>query len=386
MKVYFDNAATTAVDEQVIELMTRVLRENYGNPSSIHSHGRKSRTLIEKSRKKVANALGVAPGEIFFTSGGTEADNMALNCAVTDLDCTHIITSPLEHHAVLHTAQHIEHCNKKVKLSIVGLTELGHIDTENLRQLLQENSDRKTIVSLMHANNEIGNMIDLEEVGNICAEFGAYFHTDTVQTIAHWDLKPKHCKVHFLAASAHKFNGPKGVGFIFIDESIQVKPIIHGGAQERNMRGGTENLVGIVGLAKALEISIEEMEHTKKHIMALREHMMARLQNEIEGVTFNGDYAGRTNYIPLNVAFPNHKDSDMLLFNLDIAGISASGGSACSSGSNIGSHVLTAIKANPNKTSIRFSFGKYNSLEEIDYTVDKLVEIVTGVKAEMAEK
>ncbi|MBI1184040.1 aminotransferase class V-fold PLP-dependent enzyme [bacterium] len=384
MKVYFDNAATTPVDERVIELMTRVLQENYGNPSSIHSHGRKSRTLIEKSRKKVANALGVAPGEIFFTSGGTEADNMALTCAVTDLECKHIITSPLEHHAVLHTAEHIEKCYKDVKLSYVGLTPNGHIDTEDLRRLLQENSHLKTMVSLMHANNEIGNMIDLAEIGEICAEHQAYFHTDTVQTIGHWEVKPKENKVHFLAASAHKFNGPKGVGFIYIDENVQVKPFIHGGAQERNMRGGTENLAGIVGLAKALEISLDEMEEMKNRIMGLRAHMIKRLTTEVEGVSFNGDYNGRSNYIPLNIAFPNHKDSDMLLFNLDIAGISASGGSACSSGSNIGSHVLKAINADPDKTSVRFSFGKYNTLEEIDYTVDKLVEILSDRKIAVA--
>lgn len=381
MNVYLDNAATTPIDERVIELMTRVLRDNYGNPSSIHSHGRKSRTLIEKSRKKVANALGVAPGEICFTSGGTEADNMAITCAVHDLGCNHIITSPLEHHAVLHTAEHIGQCHKEVKVSLVSLTPNGHIDTESLKQILAENKDRKTLVSLMHANNEIGNMIDLAEIGGICEEFNAYFHTDTVQTIGHWDVKPKECKVHFLAASAHKFNGPKGSGFIFIDESVQVKPFIHGGAQERNMRGGTENLAGIVGLAKSLELSLAEKDEVKANILAMRHHFIERLQNEIEGVSFNGDYEGRCNYIPLNVAFPNHKDSDMMLFNLDIAGISASGGSACSSGSNIGSHVLRAINADPNKTSIRFSIGRFNTMEEIDYTIDKLVEIVVGKTA-----
>ncbi len=383
MTVYLDNAATTPIDDRVIELMARILKENYGNPSSIHSHGRKSRTLIEKSRKKVANALGVAPGEICFTSGGTEADNMALTAAVNDLGVNHIITSALEHHAVLHTAEHIGKAHSGVKVSMVGITENGHIDTESLKNLFEANKDRKTLVSLMHANNEIGNMIDLAEIGAICKEYGAYFHTDTVQTIGHWDVKPKECGVHFLAASAHKFNGPKGVGFIFIDENVQVKPFIHGGAQERNMRGGTENLVGIVGLAKALELSLEEMDEVKAHILNLRKHFINRLTNEIEGVSFNGDYDGRTNYVPLNVAFPNHKDSDMLLFNLDIEGISVSGGSACSSGSNVGSHVLAAIKANPSKTSVRFSFGRFNTLEEIDYTVDKLVEIIVGKPAEV---
>jgi len=383
MKVYLDNAATTPVDERVVELMTRVLAENYGNPSSVHSQGRKARTLIEQSRKKVAKALGVAPGEVFFTSGGTEADNMALNCAVEDLGCDHIIVSPIEHHAVLYTAEHLSR-SRGVKLSEVNILENGHIDTDHLKQLLTDNSDKKSIVCLMHANNELGNMIDLSEIGGICKEHGAYFQTDTVQTIGHWDVKPKEHGVHFLAASAHKFNGPKGIGFIFIDESLQVKPFIHGGSQERNMRGGTENLAGIVGLAKALEISLDEMTEVKALAMSLRQHMISRLKDEIPGVSFNGDYEGRTNYIPLNVSFPAHEGGEMLLFNLDIAGISVSGGSACSSGSSIGSHVLKAVSGDPNKTSIRFSFGKYNTKEEIDYTVDKLVEIITGVKKEVS--
>lgn len=382
MKVYLDNAATTPVDERVIELMTKVLKENYGNPSSIHAHGRKSRTLIEKSRKKVAAALGVSPGEILFTSGGTEADNMALHCAVKDLGCNHIITSAIEHHAVLYTAERLER-EGCVHLSHVNILTNGHVDMEHLKQLLEEHADKTSLVSLMHANNEIGNMIDLKEVGTICAEHKAYFHTDTVQTIGHWDIKPKECGVHFLAASAHKFNGPKGIGFIYVDENVQVKPMILGGSQERNMRGGTENLVGIVGLAKSLEISLAEMDEMKERILGFRKHMIARLTSEIEGVVINGDYNGRTNYIPLNVSFPAHKDGEMLLFNLDIAGVSASGGSACSSGSNIGSHVLRALNADSSKSSIRFSFGKYNTIEEVDFTVDRLVEIFSPSKKEV---
>lgn len=382
MKVYLDNAATTPVDERVIELMTKVLKDTYGNPSSIHSHGRKSRTLIEKSRKKVAEALGVSPGEILFTSGGTEADNMALHCAINDLGCRHIITSPIEHHAVLYTAERLAQSDH-VGLSMVEVLPDGHINIEHLKQLLAEHADKKPLVSIMHANNEIGNMIDLAEIGAICREHGAIFHSDTVQTIGHWHVKPKECGVHFLAASAHKFNGPKGVGFIYVDENVRVKPIILGGSQERNMRAGTENLVGIVGLAKSLEVSLEEMDEMKERILGFRKHMIARLQAEIEGVVVNGDYNGQTNYIPLNVSFPAHQDGEMLLFNLDIVGISASGGSACSSGSNIGSHVMRALNADASKTSIRFSFGKYNTLEEIDYTVDRLVEQLTGVKKEV---
>lgn len=375
MHVYLDNAATTPMHEEVVDLMSRLMREQYGNPSSIHSHGRKARTLIEKSRKKVAAALGVAPGEIFFTSGGTEADNMALHCAVRDLECNHIITSPIEHHAVLHTAEHIEKIDG-LKLSQVKLLPNGHVDLESLKKLLQENKGKTTLVSLMHANNEIGNLLPLAEVGAICEEYGAFFHSDTVQTVGHLPVNPKAAKLHFLAASAHKFNGPKGVGFIYVDENIQLKPYIHGGAQERNMRGGTENVMGIVGLAKALEISLAEMEEMTERITGLRNYMIAQIKERIPQAEFNGDYNGSTNYIPLNVSFPMEKDGDMLLFNLDIAGISVSGGSACSSGSNTGSHVLRAIDVDADKSSIRFSFGKFTTKEEIDYTLNKLTEIV----------
>ncbi|MCB0736303.1 MAG: cysteine desulfurase [Bacteroidetes bacterium] len=377
MNVYLDNAATTPMDPEVVALMTRVMTENYGNPSSIHALGRKSRTLIEKSRKKVAKHLGVAPGEIFFTSGGTEADNMAISCAVRDLGVTHIITSPLEHHAVLHSAERMveEH---GVKLSIVQLLPDGHVDLGHLKTLLEENADRKTLVSLMHANNEVGNLLDVAQVGALCRENGAYFHTDTVQTIGHLEVTPKEWGVHFLAASAHKFHGPKGIGFIYVDENVQVKPILTGGSQERNMRGGTENLIGIVGMAKALDIAIEELDEIRTRLTDIRNHMMTRLQNEIEGVKFNGDYNGRTNYIVLNVAFPDNGDGDMMLFNLDIAGIAASGGSACSSGSNVGSHVLRAIGKNLNMNSVRFSFGKFTTKEDVDYAVDKLVELING--------
>ena len=374
MKVYLDNAATTPIDPQVLDLMHKVQCENYGNPSSIHTIGRKSRTLIEKSRKKIASILGVAPGEIFFTSGGTEADNMALQCAVHHLGCKRIITSAIEHHAVLHTCEEL-HREAGIQLDLVSLDEKGRINLEHLETLLKDSPKGKTIVSLMHANNEIGNMIDLLAVGNICEAYGALFHSDTVQTIGHWDVKPKESKVHFLAASAHKFNGPKGIGFIYLDENVKIRPMIHGGSQERNMRGGTENIGGIVGLCKALELSIEEMETMKARICELRAYFIEQLEQGIPGVSFNGDYLGNTNYIPLNVSFPVQEGDDMLLFNLDIAGIAASGGSACSSGSDVGSHVLAQLKLKPNTNNIRFSFGKYNTKEDIDLTVAALKDI-----------
>lgn len=372
MNVYLDNAATTPIDKAVIDIMTTVMNDCYGNPSSIHAHGRKARTYIEKSRKKVAQLLGVAPGEICFTSGGTEADNMALNCAVCDLDCTHIITSKTEHHAVLYTAQKLEK-TANIKVSYVNILPNGHIDIEDLEQILEANKELKTIVSLMHANNEIGNILDIEKVGELCKKYTAYFHTDTVQTIGHIPVKPKDWNVHFLAASAHKFNGPKGSGFIFIDESVQVKPFIYGGSQERNLRGGTENIIGIVGLAKAMDIAYTEMEEMTAKLSGLKKHMINRFKTELPSVVLNGDAEGRSNYVTLNVGFPLKKDADMMLFNLDIAGISASGGSACSSGSNIGSHVLAEIGASSDCANIRFSFGKYNNIDEIDFTVDKII-------------
>lgn len=375
MKVYLDNAATTPVDPEVIELMSRVMIEHYGNPSSIHEQGRKARTLIEQSRKKIAGHLDVSPGEIFFTSGGTEADNMALNCAVNDLGCTHIITSPLEHHAVLHTAQNIS-SRQGIQLSLVRLKENGHVDLEDLEKILQSHQDDKFIVSLMHANNEIGNILDIQRVGGVCKEYGALFHSDTVQTVGHLEVKPRECQIDFLAASAHKFHGPKGIGCIYVNEDISIKPMLQGGSQERNMRGGTENITGIVGMAKALDIAMNEMIHESKRITGLKKHMIERIKKEIPGAVFNGDAEGNSNYTVLNIGVPVNSDDDMVLFNLDIAGIAASGGSACSSGSSIGSHVLRAINAPTDKTGIRFSFGRFTTREEIDFALDKLKELV----------
>lgn len=373
MKAYLDNAATTPILPEAIEVMQEIMGSCFGNPSSIHWHGRQAKTCIEKARRSIAKLLGVAPGELFFTSGGTEADNMALNCAVRDLGVKRIITSRVEHHAVLHVADCL--ADRGVVVEYVELDELGHVRLDSLEAFLT-GSDQKTLVSLMHANNEIGNLIDLERVGSLCKEHNALFHTDSVQTVGHLPIKPKEWNVDFMAASAHKFHGPKGIGFIFINEDLSLKPFIYGGSQERNMRGGTENLIGIVGMSAALNHAYEVMDEEIERIGALKKHMALRLQEEVEDVRFNGDPFGRSNYIALNVSFPQRGDDEMLLFNLDIAGVSASGGSACSSGSNTGSHVVRELKAAEGRSSIRFSFGKFTTLEEIDFAVDQIKKIL----------
>ncbi|MBC6400100.1 MAG: cysteine desulfurase [Ekhidna sp.] len=368
MNVYFDNAATTPIDEQVFEEMKPFMLEHYGNPSSTHSHGRKVRTAIERARKKVAELLNAAPAEIFFTSGGTEADNTAIQCTVSKENIQHIVTSRIEHHAVLHTVQTLE--KRGIKVTYVKLDDDGLIDYDHLEESIKNNPN--TLVSLMHGNNEIGNLLDLEKAGSLCKEYGAYFHSDTVQTMAHYAHDMEKLHLDFAVGSAHKFHGPKGVGLLYINHNNKIHPFIHGGAQERNMRGGTENVYGIVGLAKAMEISYSGMDNHRRHIESLKARMIEKLKGQVGGVSFNGvsDNFDKSLYTVLNVCFPVSDDNDMLLFNLDIEGISASGGSACSSGSDIGSHVLAAL--NKNKGSIRFSFSKYNTLEEVDYTVGKL--------------
>ncbi|MBI1221406.1 MAG: aminotransferase class V-fold PLP-dependent enzyme [Bacteroidetes bacterium] len=373
MRIYLDNAATTPLDPQVAETMLDVMQNKYGNPSSIHAHGREVRTLVEEARKTVAKLLNVTPSEIFFTSGGTEADNMAIRCSVEDLGVKRIITSPIEHHAVLHTIEEMGHKGKAI-VEFVKLTANGHIDLDSLEELLKK-EEGKTLVSLMYANNEIGNLLDTDAVSALCEKYGALFHCDTVQAMGHYPLDLQKTKIDFIACAAHKFNGPKGVGFIYISNRNRIKPLITGGAQERNMRGGTENVYGIIGLAKALEISCEHMEEKAAHISGLKNYMIRRLEEEIPGIEFNGDAKGRSLYTVLNVSFPPSKVSDMMLFKLDIEGISASGGSACSSGSDVGSHVLGALGVDSKRANVRFSFGKFNTKEEIDYVISKLKEM-----------
>lgn len=373
MKVYLDNAATTRLDENVLKAMMPLLTEDFGNPSSIHGYGRKTRTHIENARKTVAKLLNTTPAEIFFTSGGTEADNTAICQAIDKYNIKHVISSPIEHHAVEHTIKVLEQAGK-VKASWVKIDDKGNVDLAHLEELLKNNP--RSLVSLMHANNEIGTLLPLKEVGEICKKYDAIFHSDTVQTMGHYPIDLKDINVHFITCAAHKFHGPKGVGFLYINHNYKISPFINGGAQERNMRGGTENVAGIVGLAKALEICFDEMKEHQQHIMELKDYMKQKLVENIPGVEFNGETAhDKSLYTVLNCRFPNHPDAEMVLFNLDIMGIAASGGSACSSGSNQGSHVLRALGIEMERPSVRFSFSKYNTKEEIDFVVSKLVEL-----------
>lgn len=372
MKVYLDNAATTPLDKEVLEAMIPVMQNDFGNPSSIHAFGRKTRAALENARKTVAKLLNVSPAEIFFTSGGTEANNTAICCTLRDLNISHAITSPLEHHAVLHTLEALEK-EGKIKLSKVKLKPNGHVDLNDLEELLKNN--KRSLVSLMHANNEIGNLLPLKEVAEICERYNAIFHSDTVQTMGHYAIDLQSVKVHFVNCAAHKFHGPKGVGFIYISKDVTIHPLIHGGSQERNMRGGTENVYGIVGLAKALEIANRDLKEHQDYILGLKKYMIEKLKANIPGIKFNGDAEGECLYTVLNVCFPPTENAEMLLFNLDIQGIAASGGSACTSGSNQGSHVLRALGTDMSRPSIRFSFSKMNTREEIDYVVKKLKEL-----------
>lgn len=374
MRVYLDNAATTPIDKEVLAVMFSIMENQYGNPSSIHAHGREVRSVVELARKTVAKLLNTSPAEIFFTSGGTEADNTAIRCGIHDHGITHAITSKIEHHAVGHTLEELE---KKgvIKLSYVNIDSKGNVDYDHLEELLKTNE--RSFVSLMHANNEIGTLLDVERVGNICEQYNALFHCDTVQTMGHYVHDLSKLKVHFIACAAHKLHGPKGVGFLYVNHNVKIKPFIYGGAQERNMRGGTENVYGIAGLAKALEIAYHEMDEHSQYVQGLKSYMIEQLKQNFADIQFNGETdPAKSLYTVLNVSFPESDMGDMMLFNLDINGISASGGSACSSGSNIGSHVLTAIGTNPNRPSVRFSFSKYNTKEEIDFVIEKLKQIV----------
>lgn len=373
-RIYLDNAATTALDAQVLEAMMPYLTEKFGNPSSIYSYGRESRLAVENARKSVAKLLNAHPAEIFFTSGGTEASNTAIFAAVRDLGCEHIITSAIEHHATLHTVEYLYN-RGEAALSYVKLLPDGHIDMEHLEKLLAE-AEGKVLVTLMHANNEIGNMLDMDAVGELCKLYGAIFHSDTVQTVGHFPFDLRNTPVHFITGAGHKFHGPKGAGLLYINENVRIKPLIHGGSQERNMRAGTENLYGIVGFAKALEVASAAYEEESAYIHTLKVYMMEQLKKHIPGVHFNGDPTGRSLYTVLNVSFPKTEKSEMVLFNLDINGICASGGSACTSGADMGSHVIRAVNNNPNQVAVRFSFSKSNTKGELDVVVNTLKEIL----------
>jgi cysteine desulfurase len=374
MKIYLDNAATTQISKEVLDEMLPYLTEHYGNPSSIHSFGRKAKSAIEQSRKIVAKYLNASTAEIFFTGSGTEASNTIIKCAVRDLGVQRIISSRAEHHCVLHSIDTVEKLG--IEIDYVKLDGLGRVDISHLEGLL-DGGNQKTLVSLMHANNEIGTMINLNEISSLCKKYKALFHSDTVQTIGYYPFDLQAVPLDFMSGSAHKFHGPKGVGFMYVNGNLSIKPYIDGGSQERNMRAGTENVPGIVGLGKALELAIFEMETNKIYLSGLKSYMLEQLTAQLPDVKFNGDLSENgCNYKVLSVALPPTDKSELVLFNLDMAGIAASGGSACTSGSEKGSHVLETIQADVNRKSVRFSFSKYNTKVEIDNVISILKSVI----------
>lgn len=374
--IYLDNAATTPILPEVIDVISSSMATIYGNPSSTHQIGRKAKSLVETARKNIAKHLNVASNEIIFTAGGSEADNLILQNSVKNLDVTTIISSKIEHHAVLHT---IKNLVKEFGITAlwVDLDENGDINYTHLEQLLQQ-TDGKKIVSLMYVNNEIGNVLNLKKVSDLCLKYGALFHSDTVQGIGHFEIDVKQIPIDFFTASAHKFHGPKGVGFAYIKKGFGIYPILHGGEQERGARAGTENIHSILGMEKALEIALTNLEEESTYIQKLKSSFIKELKSNFEEIKFNGlsESETKSSYIILNVRFP--KEYAMLLFNLDLKGIAVSGGSACQSGSNKGSHVLNTIlsETETNKTSVRFSFSKFNTKQEIDAVIDVLKQII----------
>jgi cysteine desulfurase len=369
---YLDNAATTQIDEQVIEVIHSSMRNNYGNPSSVHQFGRKAKSAIETARKNIAKHLNVSASEIIFTAGGTEADNLILHNAVFNLDIKRIVTSKIEHHAVLHTCNYLEKAHNIV-VDYVDVDEFGSVNLAHLKELLS-NSNSKTLVSLMLINNEIGNFLDAEKVSEICKGHNALFHSDTVQAIGHFEIDLQKTPIDFIVASAHKFHGPKGVGFAYFKKGFGILPMFHGGDQEKGARSSTENVHSILGMEKALDIALSNLEKDKDTIERLKKYFISELHKISEDIEFNGfsSILNKSTYTILNVRFP--LNNDMLLFSLDMAGIAVSGGSACQSGSSLGSHVLLEIlsKKEADKTSVRFSFSKYTTIQELDFVLTYL--------------
>lgn len=377
--VYFDSAATTKVRDEVIKDMQTVLTQNYGNPSSTHGFGRSAKSIIENTRKTIAKYLNALPQEIIFTSGGTEADNMILRCAVRDGNVTTIITSPIEHHAVLHTVEELRN-EYNVTVEYVKLQHCGTPDYEDLERLLSANDERK-LVSLMHVNNEIGNLLDIEKVALLCKTHNALFHSDTVQSIGHFTWDVQQIPIDFMTAAAHKFHGPKGIGFAYIRKNSNFKPLIFGGSQERGYRAGTEPVHNIKGLETAFVMAYDNLETERAYVQELKDYFKATLKKAIPGVKYNGNCEDqvKSTYTLINVCLPMNAEKALTLpFQLDLKGIACSKGSACQSGSGKGSHVLEQIlsEEDKNKPSIRFSFCKYNTKEEIDYVVSVLKDLI----------
>lgn len=374
-KVYLDNAATTQIDPEVVEAMIPVLQSNYGNPSSIHSFGRETKALIETSRRKIAKFINAEAAEIIFTSGGTEADNMIVNAAVCEMGVKHIVSTCIEHHAIGHTLEKVQKIHN-TKITLLDLDDTGCIDLNQLEDVLSKNNE-KTLVTLMHANNEIGNLLPLKEVSDICKKHNALFHSDTVQTMCHYKIDTKEIGLDFLSCSAHKFHGPKGIGFLYANKKHKLTSLITGGGQERGLRAGTENVYGIVGLAKAMEIAHRDMEEHQKHISSLKSHMISELKRVLPDVKFNGKCEFDSLYTVLNIQLPANQMAATFLYSLDIHGIAASGGSACSAGASKGSHVLEAIGVPKDALNIRFSFGRFNTKDDIDYTISVLQKLLS---------
>jgi cysteine desulfurase len=377
-RIYLDNASTTMVDQEVYEAMLPYIINNYGNPSALDKYGRQAKVAIEQERKKIADIFNTSPANIFFVSGGTEANNMALYCSVHSFDVKNIITSPLEHLSVLNTLKFL--ANKfKINLNYVEIDSKGHINYENLDTLLSKLKG-KTLVSLMHANNEIGNITNIEYVGGLCSKYEAIFHCDMVQTIGSFKIDFEALNIDIATASAHKFHGPKGIGFIYINNKISLLPLLYGGAQERNIRAGTENLYGIIGMGKALEISHKDMVKNKTKILSLKKCLIDNLILTLPEIEFNGDCNNLQSslYSILNIRLPKFAGDDMLLYNMDIGGISVSYGSACTSGTNIKSHVIDALDSNKtdNRVSLRISMSKYNTEDELMYTCKFIQSII----------
>lgn len=371
MKVYLDNAATTPVAVEVMQEMMLVMKNHFGNPSSTHAYGREAKGVLEMARRKIAQLIHAESKEIIFTSGGTEADNMAIACAVNDHQVTRVISACIEHHAVGHCIEN----NPKFDVDYVNLSETGQVDLIHLEELLHKPG--KCLVTLMHANNEIGTLLDVKAVSALCKKYNALFHSDTVQTMGHYSINVKEFGADFLTCSAHKFHGPKGIGFLYVNKSLKLTPIMHGGAQERGMRGGTENMTGVAGLAKAFELANTDIEQHQAHVQSLKTYMIDQLKARIPDVSFHGEIdPDKSLYTVLNVCFPSFENKSMFLFLLDLEGIACSGGSACTSGASTGSHVLRGINADTDRPNARFSFSRYTTKEEIDYTIEKVVKIV----------
>jgi cysteine desulfurase len=369
MEVYLDNAATTPIAPEVLEAMIPVLRDDFGNPSSAHAFGRRTKALIETSRRSIAKHLNCQSSEIIFTSGGTEADNMAIRSAIELEGVTHIITSRIEHHAVGHTAESIE-C-AEVKVSYVALDKRGNVQMDDLERLLKE--DGKAIVCLMHANNEIATLLPLEKVSQLCRRYNALFHSDTVQTMGHYTFDMQALDIDYITCAAHKFHGPKGSGFLYIKNQTKAGSLIHGGAQERGLRGGTENVYGIVGLAKAMDLAYADLPEHRRHVQGLKTHMIDELTKYFGDIQIHGEVdPDKALYTVLNVCFPKTDKASMLLFTLDLKGVAVSGGSACSSGAAVGSHVLLGINADMTRPNVRFSFSRYTTLAEVNYALEQI--------------